>query len=68
MRVSLQWGHCRRDSRAWGLGAWVRPVACVEAPVLASQGFERGGCGALLDLEGFQPRSALSDVTFQGID
>ena len=56
------------DSRAWGLGARLRPVACVEAPVLGSRGFERGGRGALLDLEGFQPRSALSNVTFQGID
>ena len=53
---------------AWGLGAWVRPVACVEAPVLTSRGLERGGRGALLDLGGFQSRSALSDVTFQGID
>ena len=46
----------------------MRSEACVEASVLASRGFERGGRGALLDLEDFQPRSALSDVTFQGID
>ena len=46
----------------------MHPVARVEGPVLASRGFERGDRGTLIDLEGCQPRSGLSNVIFQGID